>query len=395
MRFAERVFALQGESAFDVLSKVQRMERDGRDVVSFAIGEPDFDTPEHIKAAGIRAIEENHTHYTPSAGILPFREAIARYVGRTRGIDVSPDEVVVTPGAKPVLFCGILCCVNPGDEVLTPSPGFPTYESVIRYAGGAPVPLPFVEEKNFSFDPETFRRLVTPKTRMVLLNFPHNPTGGVASREDLEAVAAIAREKDLWVLSDEIYREMAYEGDVPSIASLPGMKERTIILDGFSKTYAMTGWRLGFAVLPRELAAHVTKLVTNSVSCTAAFVQTAGIAALEGPQDAARSMVAEYRARRDLLCDALATLPGVVCQKPRGAFYAYANVTEACRRLGVSDSRAFQEKLLEEAGVAVLSRNCFGSRNVGEDQEYVRFCYATSRERIAEGLRRIREFLER
>jgi aspartate/methionine/tyrosine aminotransferase len=390
MRFADRVGRLRGESAFDVLSRVRAMEARGRSIVSFAIGEPDFDTPEPIKEAGIRAIREGKTGYAPSAGIEPLRRAAANFFTRTRRVPVEPDEVVVAPGGKPILFYTLLCCVDPGDEVLTPNPGFPTYDSLIRYLGATPVPIPLTEERNFRFDASALERLVTPRTRMIILNSPHNPTGGMLTGEDLEGVARLARERDLWVLSDEIYSALVYGPEIfRSVVALPGMKERTVVLDGCSKAYAMTGWRLGFGLMPRDLVPHVVRLLTNSNSCTALFTQYAGIAALEGSQEPTRRMVAEYALRRDLLCEGLNRIPGFRCVLPKGAFYAYANVTGACRRLGLSDDAALQDLLLEKAGVAVLTRSCFGDRNPGEDQDYLRFCFAASREKIREGLARI------
>ncbi|HOB21314.1 MAG TPA: pyridoxal phosphate-dependent aminotransferase, partial [Bacillota bacterium] len=360
-----------------------------------AIGEPDFDTPQNIKDAGCRAIQNNETHYGPSAGIMPLREAIAKYISETRNISVKPEHVVVTPGAKPIIFHGILACVDPGDEVIYPNPGFPIYESMINFVGAKPVPLPLVEEKNFSFDVQQLRSLVTEKTKMIIINSPQNPTGGVLSKEDLEAVAELAIEHDLWVISDEIYSRLVFDGEFRSITAIPGMQERTIIIDGFSKTYAMTGWRLGYGVMNEKLAETVARLETNSESCTATFTQWAGIEALTGPQDRAEAMAAEFRRRRDLIVEGLNQIEGITCCKPGGAFYVYPNVTGACKRLGLADSREFQRYLLYEAGVAVLARTCFGKRNQGEDQEYVRLSYATSTEQIQEGLARIKKAVER
>lgn len=391
-RLAARMGQLGTETAFSVLAEVKRLEAQGRSVVNFAIGEPDFDTPEHIKQAGIDALQRNETHYSPSAGIMPLRSAIARHVGETRGIDARPEHVVVTPGAKPIIFYSILALVEPGDEVIYPNPGFPIYESVIRFAGGRPVPAPLLETKGFRLDVDAVARLVTDRTRMIISNSPHNPTGSVLTRADLEALAELARRHDLWVLSDEIYSRIVFDGEFVSIASLPGMQERTIILDGFSKIYAMTGWRLGYGVMPEFLAEAVARLVTNCESCTATFTQYAGIAALTGPQQPSLAMVDEFRARRDMIVAGLNAIPGVTCHLPGGAFYVFPNVTGLCRRLGLPDAKALQERLLQDAGVAVLARSAFGAPLEDEREQYVRFSYATSRENIAEGLRRMQAF---
>lgn len=394
MRLAQRVDRLGTETAFEVLAIVKQLEAEGKHIISFAIGEPDFETPQNIKDAGCKAIQDNETHYGPSAGIMPLRETIADYIGKTRGIRVTPENVVVTPGAKPIIFHSILACVDPGDEVIYPNPGFPIYESMIRFVGAKPVPLPLVEEKNFSFDVDHLRSLVTEKTKMIIINSPQNPTGGVLSKSDLEAVAELAIANDIWVFSDEIYSRIVFDGDFRSITAIPGMQERTIILDGFSKTYAMTGWRLGYGVMNPKLAQTIARLETNSESCTATFTQWAGIEALTGPQHAADAMALEFRKRRELIVEGLNQIEGIRCLNPGGAFYVYPNVTEACQKLGLADSRALQNYLLHEAGVAVLARSCFGQRNVGEDQEYVRLSYATSPEEIKEGLARIKKAIE-
>ncbi|NLN18581.1 MAG: pyridoxal phosphate-dependent aminotransferase [Firmicutes bacterium] len=391
---AHSMSLLGTETAFEVLAEVQRLEAQGREIVSFAIGEPDFDTPENIKEAGIEAIRTNYTHYSPSAGIMPLREAIANYVSQTRHIRVDPEQVVVTPGGKPIMFHSILATVNPGDEVVYPNPGYPIYESVIRFVGATPVPLSLREERGFSFDVDELRAKVGPKTSMIILNSPHNPTGGILKPSDLEAVAELALRYDCWVLSDEIYSRIVFDGDVYSISSIPDMEHRTIILDGFSKTYSMTGWRLGYGVMPKSLATDVTRLVTNVESCTATFVQMAGIEALTGPQDAVDRMVAEFKARRDLIVEGLNSIEGITCLLPGGAFYVFPNVTGACRRLGLRSSRELQQRLLYEGNVAVLPRSSFGMRNEGETQEYIRLSYATSRQQIEEGLRRIRSVVE-
>ncbi|MEW6046497.1 MAG: pyridoxal phosphate-dependent aminotransferase [Bacillota bacterium] len=385
--------AVGTETAFEVLAEVKRLEAAGRRVYNFAIGEPDFNTPEHVKQAGIAAIRDNYTHYSPSAGIAPLREAIAREAGRFRALSFSADEVVVTPGAKPIIYYTLLSCVDPGAEVIYPNPGFPIYESAIRLAGAVPVPVYLREERGFAFDPDELAARITPRTRLIILNSPHNPTGGVLGRDVLEAVARLAVEHDLWVLSDEIYSRILFDREFVSIASLPGMKERVIVLDGFSKTYAMTGWRLGYGIMPKAVAESVARLVTNVESCTATFTQMAGVAALEGSQEPVRAMVAEFKARRDLVVELLNAIPGVRVGVPAGAFYVFPNVTEACRRVGTADARVFASRLLQEAGVAVLGRPAFGTPAPDEDQQYVRLSYAASRQELQEGLSRMREWV--
>ncbi|HOF03504.1 MAG TPA: pyridoxal phosphate-dependent aminotransferase, partial [Atribacterota bacterium] len=383
------------ETAFEVLAEVNKLKATGKDIISFAIGEPDFNTPSNIIRAGIKSLQEGYTHYGPSAGLLPFRESIARYVSRTRGIKVEPEEVVVTPGAKPMIFFSILACINEGDEVIYPNPGFPTYESVINFVGAQSIPLPLLEEKDFRFDVKILREKISERTRMIIINSPQNPTGGVLTEADLKEIASLAISNNIWVLSDEIYCHMVYDGNFRSIISLPGMKERTILLDGFSKTYAMTGWRLGFGVMDSELAAHFTRLATNSVSCTATFTQMAGLEGLEGSQKESQEMIREFKTRRDMIVELLNDIKGISCKKPAGAFYVYPNVTEACRKLKLKDSKELQHYLLYEAGVAVLARTCFGNKNQEETQEYIRLSYAASRENIREGLRRIKEAVEK
>ncbi|HEY8425194.1 MAG TPA: pyridoxal phosphate-dependent aminotransferase [Limnochordales bacterium] len=392
---ATRMNAVGTETAFEVLAQVKRLEAAGRKVYNFAIGEPDFDTPEPIKQAGIAAIRDNYTHYSPSAGIAPLREAIARHAGQMRGLSLSPDEVVVTPGAKPIIYYTLLACVDPGDEVIYPNPGFPIYESAIRLAGAVPVPVYLREERGFAFDPEELAARITDRTRLLILNSPHNPTGGVLGPDVLSEVARLAIEHDLWVLSDEIYSRIVFDRPFSSIASLPGMRERTVILDGFSKTYAMTGWRLGYGIMPVPIAEAVARLVTNVESCTATFTQMAGVAALEGSQEPVRQMVAEFAARRDLVVGLLNEVPGVRVGVPAGAFYVFPNVTEACRLVGAPDARTFASRLLEEAGVAVLARTAFGTPAPDEDQQYVRISYAASREQLREGILRMRQWVER
>lgn len=394
MRIADRMADLGTETAFEVLAEVKRLEAQGRDIVSFAIGEPDFATPENVKQAGIKAINADETHYGPSAGRMELREAIAKYISRTRHIPVTPEQVVVTPGAKPIIFFTILATINPGDEAIYPTPGFPIYESVIRFVGGKPVPVPLLEEKGFEFDVDYLRSLITPNTRLIILNSPQNPTGGMLSSSTLAAVAELALEHNLWVLSDEVYSRIIFDGEFHSIASIPGMQERTILLDGFSKTYAMTGWRLGYGVMNKDMAVHIARLETNSESCTATFTQLAGVEALEGPQDATRLMVEQFRRRRDLIVRGLNSIQGISCQLPQGAFYVFPNVTKACRNLGLPDAKALQQRLLYEAGVAVLPRTSFGRKLPGEREEYLRLSYATSEAMIKEGLGRMRRFIE-
>ena len=386
LKFAARMSLLGTETAFEVLARAKALEAQGRSIVHLEIGEPDFDTPEHIKEAAIRALRDGYTHYTPTAGILEAREAIAEYVGATRGIAVGADQVVITPGAKPIMFYVILALVDHGDEVIYPDPGFPIYESVARFAGGRLVPWALREERGFRADPEELRRLLSPRTRLVILNSPHNPTAGVLSRADVQAVADMVRGRPITVLSDEIYGRILYEGTFASIASAPGMAAQTVILDGFSKTYAMTGWRLGYGVMERELAARVAQLMVNSNSCTAAFTQMAGIAALRGPQDAVDRMVAEFRRRRDVIVGGLNRLPGVTCLQPHGAFYAFPNV-----RAIDPDADRLQDYLLRDAGVAVLSGTAFGAQGQG----FLRLSYANSVEAIEEALTRIGGALER
>jgi len=394
MQTARRMGRLGTETAFEVLAEVNRLKTEGQNIISFALGEPDFDTPRNIKDTATKAINDGYTHYSPSAGILPLRESIAHYISETRGIEVTPEEVVVTPGAKPIVFDSILSCVNEGDEVIYPNPGYPIYESVINFIGGKSVPLPLLEEKSFSFNPEDLRMRITPKTRMIILNSPHNPTGGILSPDDLETIAEIATQADLWVLSDEVYSKIIYDGEFRSIISIPGMKDRTILVDGFSKTYAMTGWRLGFGIMKKELAVHIARIETNVDSCTATFTQYAGIEALKGPQAESSAMIAEFQKRRDIIYEGLNNIEGIKCLRPRGAFYIYPNVTEACRSLGFRDSKELQQYLLHKANVAVLARNCFGQRNEGEKEEYIRLSYVTSRENIIEGVKRIKKAIE-
>lgn len=394
MKIAERMSRLGTENAFTVLAEVQKLVAAGRDIVSLGIGDPDFDTPQVIREAAKRALDAGRTHYGPSPGTPQLREAVAAYLTRSRGVEFRPEEVVITPGGKPVIYNTILAIAEPGDEVIYPNPGFPIYESVINFAGAKPVPAALVEPREFRLDVEQLRRAASPRTRLIILNSPNNPTGGVLSRADLEAVAQIAEECDAWVLSDEIYSEFLFEGQHASITQIPGLKERTIVLDGFSKTFAMTGWRLGYGAMPAHLAEKIAQMNTNSVSCTATFVQDAGVEALKGGWDDVRTMIGEFKARRDLAVEELNRIPGISCVQPHGAFYAFPNVTEACRLMGLRSAEEFQHAMLHDGGVAVLARSNFGCRNEGEDQEYVRISFATSRELLREGLGRIRRLIE-
>ncbi len=386
VHLAERMAGLGTETAFEVLAKARELERTGKSIVHLEIGEPDFDTPEHIKEAGIKALRDGYTHYTPSAGLYEAREAVAEHVAKTRGIPVDPAEVVITPGSKPIMFFAILALVNPGDEVIYPNPGYPIYESVARFVGGIPRPIPLREALGFRIDPDELRKLISPKTRLVVLNSPHNPCGSVLTRDDVVAIASAVQPSPSMVLADEIYWQIMYDGTHQSIASLPGMKDRTILLDGFSKAYAMTGWRLGFGVMRKDLAARMAQLMVNSNSCAAAFTQLAGIAALRGPQAPVRAMVAEFRRRRDVIVDGLNGIEGVTCTMPTGAFYAFPNVTRIDR-----DSKRLADFLLTDGGVACLSGTAFGQHGQG----YLRLSYATSVETLREGLRRMTEALKR
>jgi aspartate aminotransferase len=381
MNFAPRMGRLGTESAFEVLARARALERQGREIIHLEIGEPDFDTPDHIKDAAKQALDGGATHYGPSAGLPEVREAIAKHVAETRGVDVTPDEVVVTPGAKPIMFFTILALCGVGDEVIYPNPGFPIYESVINFAGGVPVAIPLREENGFGFDLELFERRVSAKTKLIIVNSPQNPTGGVLDRDQLERIARIAVERRIPVLADEIYRDFLYDGDFVSLLPMRGMRDLTILLDGFSKSYAMTGWRLGYGVMPKPLAEHVTRLMVNSASCTASFVQLAGIAALQGDRTPVVRMVAEFKRRRDLFVDGLNKLPGVRCARPRGAFYAFPNITGTRR-----SSAEVADRLMTEAGVAALSGAAFGEHGEG----YLRFSYANSQANLEKALDRMR-----
>lgn len=394
METAKRIANLGTENAFKVLAEVNKLKSQGKDIVSFAIGEPDFNTPENIKDAGIKAIKENFTHYNPSAGIPELREEIAKHISSTRNIKVDPDEVVVTPGGKPIIFFSMFALINPGDEVIYPNPGFPIYESLINFIDGVAVPVPIIEEKNFSIDVNYLEKIITPKTKMIILNSPHNPTGGVIEKNDLQSIAELAIKHDIIIFSDEIYSGIVFDGEFNSIASIKGMKERTIILDGFSKTYSMTGWRIGYGIFNKDIAAHIANLGTNSVSCTATFTQIAAAEALRGPQDDSIKMAEVFKERSKLIVEGLNDIKGIRCLYPKGAFYVFPNVTEACKNLGFKDSVELQQYLLHEGGVAVLPRTSFGIKNKGEKEEYIRLSFATGNEAILNGLARIKKAIE-
>ncbi len=384
MKLAERMSRIGIETAFEVLVKARALEAQGRSIIHLEIGEPDFDTPANVVAAAKKALDEGWTHYGPTQGLPELRQSIAAYVSRTRGISVGPEHVAVVPGGKPIIFFPILALIEPGDEVIYPDPGFPIYESMVRFLGATPVPIPLVEDRGFSFDLNVLRDRLSAKTKMLVLNSPQNPTGGVIPPEDIAEIAAMVRDRDLIVLSDEIYSRICYGGAPVSITSFPGMLEKTIILDGFSKTYAMTGWRMGYGVMPAWLVDAVNKLMVNSNSCTASFTQRAGIAAIDGPQDDVEKMVAEFRRRRDAFCAGLNTIPGFRCRVPEGAFYAFPNVTGT----GIP-SKELADRLLYDAGVACLNGACFGAFGEG----YLRFSYANSLENLMAAVERIRKFI--
>jgi len=381
MKYANRTDSLASEGAYQVLAKAQALEAEGREIIHLEIGQPDFPTFENVSQAGIQAIRDGRTRYTPPPGMPAFRAVIAQAAGVQRGLKFDPLQVVVSPGAKPNLFFPTLAVVEEGDEVIYPNPGFPSYEAMIRVAGGIPVPVPLLEENGFSFDLEAFDDLINDRTRLIILNSPGNPTGGIMPQEDLEHIAEAAIKHDCWVLSDEIYTRIVYDGcQVESIAGLPGMGERTIIMDGFSKTYAMTGWRLGFGIMPVELAQKVGLLLMHSVGSTAQFTQYAGIEALRGDQEQVEEVIRIYQKRRDTIVGGLNELPGFSCQNPQGAFYAFPNIKE----LGMSSQQA-ADHFLEEAGVALLPGSAFGKFGEG----YLRLSYANSLENIGRALEKI------
>ncbi len=376
-RLAERMGRLGTESAFEVLARAKALEAAGRTIIHLEIGEPDFPTAGHISEAAVEALRAGHTHYVPAPGIPALREAVAAFLERTGRMRVSPDRVVVTPGAKPIMFFTILALAGPGDEVLYPDPGFPMYESITAFAGATPVPVPLRAGNGFLMDTAELERLVSPRTKLLIINSPHNPCGSALTREDCAAIAAIAQRHDIAVLSDEVYWAIRYGPGHASVLDVDGMADRTILLDGWSKTYAMTGWRLGFGVFPPALVEPVTRLAINSVSCTSAFSQYAAIAALDGPQDGVRDMVATFRRRRDIIVAGLNDIPGISCVQPQGAFYAFPDITGTGLTAG-----QLQARLLDEAGVATLSGSSFGAHGEG----FLRLSYANSAQNIAAAL---------
>ena len=381
---AHAVGDLGTESAFAVLARARELERQGRDIIHLEIGEPDFATPAHVCEAAFAAIRAGHTHYCPSAGLPEFRSVIAAEMSRTRGISIPAERVLVGNGAKPFLFFTILAVCEPGDEVIYPDPGFPIYASAIRWAGGVPIPMPLREERDFGFDTEELDARLGPRTKLVILNSPNNPTGGVVSAEDLQSAAELILRTSAWVLSDEVYARMLYADVFSSIASVPGMLERTVVLDGLSKTYAMTGWRCGYACVPEALVDPITRFFVNSTSCVPPFIQHAGITALQGPQDDVIAMVDEFRLRRDMVVAGLNELPGVSCRTPRGAFYAFPNVGDL-----PIPAEALAERLLGEAGVAVLAGSGFGAQGA----DHLRISYANSRSNLSAALERMKKLL--
>ncbi len=386
MQIADSMSFLGEETAFEVLAKAKALEAQGIDMVHMEIGDPDFDTPEFIKGAAKKAIDDGYTHYTPSKGLPEVREAFAERISKTRGVPVTRSEIVITPGAKPIIFFGLMATINPGDEVIYPDPGFPIYRSVIEFLGAKAVPLPLKEEVGFRFAHEDLWRLANDRTRLIIINSPQNPTGGVLTEHDLVVVSEVAKEYNAWVISDEVYSTILYDGRKHlSIIGLPGMKERTILIEGHSKTYAMTGWRLGFGTMPEGLASHITRLMNNSLSCTAAFTQIAGKAAYEGPQDCVAKMRDEFEARRNLVVDGLNSIENIACQKPAGAFYVFPNF----KQFGWN-SRDIETYLLQKAQVATLAGTSFGPFGEG----YVRFCYACSQEIIEKAIKRLDKALK-
>tara|TARA_B100001245_G_scaffold234322_1_gene219646 strand:- start:429 stop:1577 length:1149 start_codon:yes stop_codon:yes gene_type:complete len=366
------------ESAFEVLARARALEAQGKEIIHLEIGEPDFETPKHIVEAGRKAIADGFTHYGPTAGLPQLRESIARNSGEVRGINTDPANVVVTPGAKPIMFYVLLALAEPGVEVIYPNPGFPIYESMIKFCGATPVPMQLLEEKDYHPDLAALPGLITDKTRLIIINSPENPCGSALTKEELETIAGIVKQHpDLYVMADEIYKDILYTGEHYSISSIPGMQERTIILDGFSKSYAMTGWRMGYGILPEELVPHIVKLAVNSVSCAASFTQMAAVAALEGPKDEVEAMIAEFGIRRRLIADGLRSIPGVNCPEPEGAFYAFPSI----KGTGLT-SAEFEDRAMNQAGVALLSGSAFGEFGEG----YVRLSYANSQDNIKQAI---------
>jgi aspartate/methionine/tyrosine aminotransferase len=387
IKFAERMSRIGTEGAFEVLARARLLEASGREVIHMEIGEPDFATPDNIVEAAVGALQSGYTHYTPAPGIMEVRETVAGFVNRRLGVEVAPAEVVLVPGSKNVLLFTLLACVEPGEEVIYPDPGYPVYESLINFVEAKAVPIRLREERDFRMDLEELAALVTPRTRMLIVNTPQNPTGGVLTREDVEFIARLARDHDLLVVSDEIYSQIVYGFEHVSLLSLPGMRERTILMDGMSKAYAMCGWRLGYGIAPEALADKMSTLMINSSSCAAAFTQMAAIEALESPESARAvdRMVDAFRSRRDLVVDGLNAIPGVRCARPQGAFYAFPNITGT----GI-DERTLADRLLNEAGVAVLAGTAFGPGGAG----YIRLAYTNSEENLRRGVERIGSFIE-
>jgi aspartate/methionine/tyrosine aminotransferase len=385
MRIAARMEGMGTETAFEAAARARALEAQGRDIIHLEIGEPDFDTPANIREAAKQALDDGWTHYGPYFGLPALREAIAADATARKGFPADAERVVVTPGAKPIMYYAMLALIEAGDEVIVPDPGYPIYESMARWAGGTPVSLPIRQEHDFRLDLDELESLIKPRTRMLVINSPANPTGGVFTRTDIERIAELALAHDLVVLDDEIYGRILYDGtEHVSIASLPGMAERTIVLDGFSKTYAMTGWRLGYAIVPEPLLFPFSRLIINSVSCTSSFSQIAAVEALTGPQDAVEAMVQEFRARRDLVVDGLNAIPGVSCLRPEGAFYVFPNIAAT----GLSGSE-LADRLLHEAGVCVLAGSAFGSHG----RDHIRISYANSRQNLSRALERIAEIV--
>jgi aspartate/methionine/tyrosine aminotransferase len=384
MKLAQRMSRLGTETAFEVLAKARRLEAEGMNVIHLEIGEPDFESPENVVSAGSSAIVDGYTHYGPSSGFPELRDRIAEEISSTRGIAVTGENVVVTPGGKPIMFFAILALVDQGDEVLYPNPGFPIYESMIEFVGGVPVPMQLHESSAFNVDIDEIEARITDRTKLMIVNSPNNPCGSVIPEEDLQRLANLAKEHDIAVLSDEIYNRFLYEGEHHSIAAFPGMRDRTIILDGLSKSYAMTGWRIGYGVMPQELVEPISRLATNSVSCTASFTQIAALEALSGPQERSYSMVEEFKKRRDIIVAGLNDIPGIRCPLPLGAFYVFPSIEET----GIT-SQVFAESLLSEAGVASLAGESFGRFGNG----YIRFSFANSVENLEIALERIRNFV--
>jgi aspartate aminotransferase len=380
LRLASRMSRLGTETAFEVLNRARQLEKQGKEIIHLEIGEPDFDTPANVIEAGVGALHKGWTHYGPAAGLPDLRQTIADYVSRTRGVPVSSEEVVVVPGGKPIIFFTILALIDAGDEVIYPNPGFPIYESMIKYSLGKAIPIPLREERDFSVDVKELASLITDHTKLIILNSPHNPTGGVLTKTDISEMAEAIGDRNILILSDEIYSRLIYEGEHFSIMSVPGFKERTILLDGFSKTYAMTGWRLGYGVMRPDLAVHISRLVINSNSCTASFTQVAGIEALRGDQSSVEKMSAEFKRRRDAFVAGLNKIKGFSCRMPKGAFYAFPNITKTGW-----PSRKLADALLEQAGVACLTGTAFGEYGEG----YLRFSVANSLENLTKALARI------